>query len=191
MSGISIPPPSDTSSTTLKTAELPVVSPSTSLVPLHSDASTPVNPWLVPSGRSRGPKRAEVAVGKDSKSADKFKDKLSKQQLRREEEREAAAEDAELEIEPDQALILPSAQSTTASSSKSRPRKVKKGKSAAAADDAPVDGHSSDSDSEVELQERQLERKGGRQGPVAFKQRDLVAMAFAGDNVVQVTIIRL
>lgn len=179
--GVSVPAPSDTSSTTLKTAELPVVSPPTSLIPLDSTSTTSVNPWLAAGGRSSGHKRAEVAVGKNSKSADKFKDKLSKQQLRREDEREAAAEDAELEIEPDQALVL--------SASQPKKEKKSKGKAAAAneATDAPKDDES-ESDSEVEVQERQLERKGGKQGAVAFKQRDLVAMAFAGDNVVQVVI---
>lgn len=179
--GISIPAPSDTSSTTLKTAELPTLSPPTSLRALDSASTTSGNPWLVPrdGGRSGGPKRAEVAVGKSSKATDKFKDKLSKKQLRKEEEREAAAEDAELEIEPDQALIL---QPAVASSSKPKKAKASKGKGkASAAADASEE---SDSDSEVEAQERQLERKGGKQS-VAFKQRDLVARAFAGDNVVQ------
>ncbi|VDC05781.1 unnamed protein product [Peniophora sp. CBMAI 1063] len=189
VSGISIPAPSDTSSTTLKTADLPVVSPSTSLVPLHPDSTSSVNPWLVASSRNSGPKRAEVAVGKNSKSADKFKDKLSKQQLRRAEEREAAAEDAELEIEPDQALVLSAAQPAVASSTNAKTRKASKGKDKTPPVEdvaaTPGAGDSSESDSEVEVQELQLERKGTKQNAMAFKQRDLVAMAFAGDNVVQ------
>lgn len=46
----------------------------------------------------------------------------------------------------------------------------------------------SESNSEAEEQEKILDRKGkGRANEVkAFQQRDLVALAFAGDNVVQV-----
>ncbi|KZV71015.1 Utp14-domain-containing protein [Peniophora sp. CONT] len=190
VSGVFVPAPSDTSSTTLKTAELPTLSPPTSLAALDSGFSTTANPWLVASGRGSGPKRAEVAVGKNSNSADKFKDKLSKQQLRREDEREAAAEDAELELEPDQALVLSTTKPASPATATSKTSKTKQSKgkrtapAAANAADANDDDDSS-SDSEVELQERQLERKGGKQGAMAFKQRDLVAMAFAGDNVVE------
>ncbi|KAJ8688838.1 hypothetical protein PTI98_013583 [Pleurotus ostreatus] len=45
----------------------------------------------------------------------------------------------------------------------------------------------SDANSEVEEQEKMISAKqnGGKNGQIAFQQRDLVALAFAGDNVVQ------
>ena len=51
-----------------------------------------------------------------------------------------------------------------------------------------VDEDESDSNSEVEVQERALtlKGKGKENGIKAFEQRDLIALAFAGDNVVQV-----
>lgn len=51
------------------------------------------------------------------------------------------------------------------------------------------DDSDSDSNSEIDAQENALARKGkGKANAVkAFEQRDLVALAFAGDNVVQVS----
>ena len=51
-----------------------------------------------------------------------------------------------------------------------------------------VEDNDSDVDSEVEAQEQALDLKGKGKAKVlkAFEQRDLVALAFAGDNVVHV-----
>lgn len=110
---------------------------------------------------------------KDSKALDKSRNKLKKQ-ARKKEEGRIAKEDGVVEISLDKVLTLPSAPS---SSSPSEP--VQK---------APVDEDDSDRDSEVEAQEiaLTLKGKGKGNGIKAFEQRDLISLAFAGDNVVQV-----
>ena len=113
-----------------------------------------------------------VVVGKDSKAADKSKNKLKKQASKREEQREKEKDDAVVEISMDHVLTL-------ASSTKPSGPKVTATPAADSADD---------SDSEIEAQESALDLKGkvNGSGLKAFEQRDLVALAFAGDNVVQV-----
>lgn len=115
-----------------------------------------------------------VVVGKDSKAADKSKNKLKKQASKREEQREKEKDDAVVEISMDHVL-------TSASSTKPSGPKVTATPAADSADD-------SESDSEIEAQESALDLKGkvNGSGLKAFEQRDLVALAFAGDNVVQV-----
>jgi U3 small nucleolar RNA-associated protein 14 len=68
-----------------------------------------------------------------------------------------------------------------------KPAKAK-GKAKATPNGKQVDAAFADSDvdSEIEAQEQQIKAKGKGQGVKAFEQRDLVALAFAGDNVVQV-----
>lgn len=118
---------------------------------------------------------------KNSNALDKSKNKLRKQPRKRQEEREKAKEDEVVEVSLDNALTLPSGPS---GSSPSEP--VQK-----AGQQAPVvraDEDDSDNNSEVEAQEKAvtLKGKGKASGIKAFEQRDLVALAFAGDNVVQV-----
>ena len=114
-----------------------------------------------------------VVVGKDSKAADKSKNKLKKQASKREEQREKEKDDAVVEISMDHVLTL-------ASSIKPSGPKVTATPAADSADDSD--------DSEIEAQESALDLKGkvNGSGLKAFEQRDLVALAFAGDNVVQV-----
>ena len=146
------------------------------------------NPWLT---RVSDPtvkltkKTNEAVVQKDSKALDKSKNKLKKHARKREEEREIAKEDGVVEISLDQVLTLPSAPS---SSSPSEPVGKTDQKASQPAPVVQVDESESDSNSEVEAQEAALTLKGKRKasGIKAFEQRDLVAVAFAGDNVVQV-----
>ncbi|KAI0323017.1 Utp14 protein-domain-containing protein [Amylostereum chailletii] len=186
-------PPSDTSSTTLKSTDFAIATP-TSISAPDLAISTPgpskdtSNPWLSVGDGSRKPvlKKSEIAVGRQSKAAEKSKGKLNKRQQRLEVEKAAAMEDAMLEISPDNAITLdpqpPSGSDVPHSHSKP---KAASGSSLAADD--------SDGNSEVEEQEKMFDRKGKGKGKgkvpasgiKAFEQRNLVAMAFAGDNVVQ------
>ncbi|KAK0223862.1 Utp14-domain-containing protein [Armillaria fumosa] len=120
------------------------------------------NPWLsVGSSSSKvSRKKNEVVVDKNSNLTEKSKNKLKKKAKKTEKEKAMAQDDAVVEISVENVLTL--------------------GK---VADD---DGDDSDCNSEVEAQEKMLETKTKKKGKnVAFEQRDLVKMAFAGDNVVQ------
>lgn len=189
---------SDTSSVTLKSTDL--ISPPASPRPNKRSPLTEqlaesdeVNPWLVPreSSRVKAPRKAnEIVVGKDSKALDKSKNKLKKKAQKREEEREKAKEDAVLEISMDNVLTLSSIPVSSASSKPTPiPKEKKQKKEVLNNKDVAVDGDDDDSDanSEIEAQEMTLELKGKGKanGVKAFQQRDLVALAFAGDNVVQ------
>ncbi|KAK0498773.1 Utp14-domain-containing protein [Armillaria luteobubalina] len=120
------------------------------------------NPWLsVGSSSSKvSRKKNEVVVDKNSNLTDKFKNKLKKKAKKTEKETAMAQDDAVVEISVENVLTL---------------GKVADG-----------DGDDSDCNSEVDAQEKMLETKTKKKGKnVAFEQRDLVKMAFAGDNVVQ------
>ncbi|KAK0205350.1 Utp14-domain-containing protein [Desarmillaria ectypa] len=120
------------------------------------------NPWLaVGSSSSKvSRKKNEVVVDKNSNFVEKSKNKLKKKTKKTEQEKAMVQDDAVVEISVENVLTL--------------------GK---VADD---DGDDSDGNSEVEAQEKMLETKNKKKGKnVAFEQRNLVKMAFAGDNVVQ------
>jgi len=113
-------------------------------------------------------KRSEVAISKDSDTTTKTKNKLRKRQRETEDEVAKAREDAALEIAPTD-LLLASSQDgrrTRARTSASNP----------------------DEDDEVEEQEKGLMQKAADSKLNAFRQKDLVTMAFAGDNVVEVCV---
>lgn len=126
-------------------------------------------------------KKNEVVVSKESNALEKSKNKLRKQARKREEERELAREDAELEILVDDVLTL----STTGDTISQKSIKVKQKQKAGAR--AQANGDESDAGSEIEEQEKVLAAKNKKGGMKAFQQRDLVARAFAGDNVVRVS----
>jgi U3 small nucleolar RNA-associated protein 14 len=133
-----------------------------------------VNPWLVARNDKQlsGPKRNEIALGKDSTSEVKSKNKLSKKQRQHTDKRELERDDAVVEIANDAAIMLPSNESTKKLSKKRQKAKV-----------TAVTEAESDTNSEVEEQEQLLNRK---KNTNVLRQRELVAMAFAGDNVVRV-----
>ncbi|KAI0082325.1 Utp14-domain-containing protein [Panus rudis PR-1116 ss-1] len=185
---------SDTSSITLRStdgldiaqsvtpsATSPVVERSTLL------SEEPQNPWLAPhadASISTGPRKHEVAVSKTSAAAEKSKNKLRKKTLKKEEAKVQAKEDASVDITMTNVMTL-GEESNAAGAPNSTTKPPESSKDATATiDDADFD---SDVHSEVEEQERLLDRKGkGRaKGPKAFEQRELVARAFAGDNVVR------
>ncbi|KAI0778830.1 Utp14 protein-domain-containing protein [Trametes elegans] len=190
---------SDTSSVTLKSTDLPRDTPADSPpespslqrpVPPPSDEA---NPWLVQaSGGGRGGQtKHEVAISKESAAAEKSKNKLRKRVKKRLEEKEKAQEDAEVDISLSTVMTLGASgeagpsRSAQAAKAPAKSAAAAKGKAKASqADHAESD---SDVNSEVEEQEKALARKGKVKGNgvKAFEQRDLVALAFAGDNVVQ------
>lgn len=122
---------------------------------------------------------------------DKSKNKLKKAALRKGDEQEKAKDDAVVEISLD--TTLASSSTTVLSNSKAPPPTKKAnlmngtvaGMSSTLEED---DSDDSDANLEIEAQEKalNLKGKGKANGVKAFEQRDLVALAFAGDNVVSV-----
>ncbi|KAJ7145917.1 small-subunit processome [Mycena epipterygia] len=137
--------------------------------PLLSSAGPAVdeNPWLAQSASSSGPKaprtKNHVVVSKDSKALDKAAHKLSKNEKKLDKVAVAVARDDEV-VEIEMGKILGAGEQH--------------------------DEDEDDANSEVDAQERvlSLKKQGGKAGKAAvkaFEQRDLVALAFAGDNVVR------
>ncbi|KIJ66588.1 hypothetical protein HYDPIDRAFT_174627 [Hydnomerulius pinastri MD-312] len=180
---------SDTSSVTLQSTDLIQEMHRAELTPTPS-LPTPtiapaVNPWLVPS-TSSGPsrKKNEARVHKDANTSSKSSNKLKKQAAKWEEEKQRARDDAVLEIDTAKVLTIPEP-SAPSIFAKGKGR-AKEGASNTKA--STVRDDESDAHSELEEQERAVERKAqakAGKGVQAFQQRDLVALAFAGDNVVQ------
>jgi len=175
------PAPSDASSTTLKSTDLhslPTATPTMSPIDsqnLSVSQSQPTeqphsddNPWLSRNGQPlhNTLKKDDIAVSKDSTIAVKAKNKLRKRQRSTKDEMTKSHDDDVLEISPTDMLV--------ASSKGGR--------------QAEPGSCSSDGDTEVEEQEERLKGKGKPPGRTkhVFKQRELVARAFAGDNVIQV-----
>lgn len=182
---------SDTSSVTLKSTDLPPfehnVSAVTSPVEETVPARVPSNPWLATNDDTTPvQKKHEVAISKDSATVEKSKNKVRKRTKKREEEKQKAKEDAAVDISLSNVMTLGS----TAGPSKTAKSKQPSRKRGAQATNNDDDDDESDANSEVDAQENVLQSKGkGRaKGVKAFEQRDLVARAFAGDNVVQVSL---
>ncbi|KAJ7289226.1 Utp14-domain-containing protein [Mycena rebaudengoi] len=156
--------------------------------PLLSSASAapaePENPWLVGAESSSGGPKAPraknvVVVSKDSRVLDKARHKLAKNEKKLVSTAVAAARDDDIvEIELDHVL------GGGLQKQKSSPKN-----NGGDDDDADDD----EANSEVDAQEQALRLKGmmkgkgkaGKAAVMAFEQRDLVARAFAGDNVVR------
>jgi U3 small nucleolar RNA-associated protein 14 len=165
--------------------------------PIPSPSSNESNPWLAREAVSKASrKRNELVVGKDSAVIEKSKHKLKKQAKKRDEEKEKAREDATVEISMSDVLTLGRASSppppsgqlneTDQDITNSPPPTIPSPKPNDSTDD-------SDANSEVEEQEKVLTMKGkaNAKGLRAFEQRDLVALAFAGDNVVKVKMLSM
>lgn len=193
---------SDTSSVTLRSTDLlsPPLSPPQNRHSGLSSTNAPVqdsNPWLTQDskGKNKAAKKVnQVVVGKESKPADKSKNRLKKATEKQEELREQVKDDATVEISLD-TVLAPAPASTTAqpSNSKASQKSKSKAKDTGASLTPAADADSDDSDDdniELEAQEQELHLKGKGKGNglKAFEQRDLVALAFAGDNVVQVCV---
>lgn len=168
---------SDSSSVTLQSADIlqessPTPDPQSSSRPVPLPSADDSNPWLVPraNATSKTPrKKNEVVVGKSSDALDKSKNKLGKQAKKRVEELERQKDDAVVEISINDVITMhPPCGSQN-----------------------EKDLDNSDENSEVDEQEKALRQKGKLKTRKAFEQRDLVARAFAGDNVVQVRLFGL
>ena len=174
---------SDSSSVTLQSADLqssPTPDPQSSSRPVPMPSDDDSNPWLVPRAyaTSKAPrKRNEVVVGKGSDALDKSKNKLGKQAKKRAEEQERQKDDAVVEISVNDVITMHHPPHPNESQKKKDLQDRTKVQE-------PLDD--SDENSEVDEQEKALGLKGKRKVRKAFEQRDLVARAFAGDNVVQV-----
>ncbi|KAJ3861098.1 Utp14-domain-containing protein [Lentinula novae-zelandiae] len=199
----------ETSSSTLKSTDFPTPTPPSPLISIsekHSSrpalsqpffsnttlsTSASVNPWLVPSsssgaGKSGPKKKNEIVVDKDSSQTTKSKHKLKKQNKKTEEEKARVKDDAVVEIELENVLAAPNVSKgqeeapTTSAVTASKNKSKRKGKAQISDED------SVSNDSEVEEQEKMLRMKGKKaKATKAFEQRELVARAFAGDNVVK------
>ncbi|KAH7886384.1 Utp14 protein-domain-containing protein [Phlebopus sp. FC_14] len=178
---------SDTSSVTLQSADLRqethlVESTPTPTLSTPTTATAIVNPWLVPAGSSGASrKKNEASVHKGADATSKSTHKLKKQAAKRQEEKARARDDATMEIDVDNVLLI-----TDEPVAKPRGNGQEKAKRK---EERTYTGNDDDSDahSEIEEQESALNAKnqGNGKGVQAFQQRDLVARAFAGDNVVQ------
>ncbi|KAI6030997.1 small-subunit processome [Pisolithus marmoratus] len=189
---------SDTSSVTLQSADLvqdahvtpqgrhsptPTLSTVTPVV-----AASEPNPWLAPVASSRlARKKNETVVHKNADALAKSANKLKKQAAKGKEEKERAQDDAVLEIEIDKALTIPDPPTTSSSAKKKgkAAQKPKQGNQPSPSAELPADDDDSDVHSEIEEQERIASQAVNTKGIKAFQQRELVALAFAGDNVVE------
>jgi U3 small nucleolar RNA-associated protein 14 len=140
------------------------------------------NPWLAgrdPATAHLTKQNNEVVLDKNSSASVKSKAKLRKQQSRLEGEKSKAITDAEVEISMDDVLQLHGSEKKHFTKGKEKATST----SEAAASD---DNDDSDANSEINVQELALEASKSKKKATAFQQRELVAMAFAGDNVVKV-----
>ncbi|ORY84072.1 Utp14 protein-domain-containing protein [Leucosporidium creatinivorum] len=175
----SLPSTSTTNHTTKLNAPLSIStrSPlSTNATPTSTDES---NPWLADaaSASKLSRKSNKATVGKDSRDASRLADKVARHKSRQSDAREAEQDDATVDIDPSNVLASAKAK---AQPQITAPSKEKKKGAAGPTTKATMeeDERSSDEDDE-----EQHEAQRGR-GQLAFKQRELVARAFAGDNVV-------
>ncbi|KAK2462885.1 hypothetical protein APHAL10511_005083 [Amanita phalloides] len=195
------PPPSSANSKT-NHLSLTATGPSLPLVSRSEPTADDPNPWLTrpeaTETTSKVSRKNEVVVSKDSRAAEKSKNKLRKLAKKRGEEKERADDDATLEIESENILTVSESNQVLGTSALSVPVSSRGSKGGnvvptrtektektmnVRGEDIGDNGDDSDANSEIEAQERAL---GARtRGAKAFQQRDLVALAFAGDNVVQ------
>jgi U3 small nucleolar RNA-associated protein 14 len=161
------------------------ITPSTAHVPAETS-----NPWLSTDtttgkvSRKVSKKKNVVVVGKNSDAATLSENALKKRQRKAAEARKEAKEDAVVDIDVGKVLRLENASALPV------PRKQPQsnGPNTAATNGARVAGGFEDEneDEEREEQEAKLLARGQGKGVTMFEQRELVAMAFAGDNVIAV-----
>ena len=156
----------------------------------HAPAEA-LNPWLsagTASGKVSKRKNA-VVVGKNSDAATLSKNALKKRQRKAAEAQEDAKEDAVVNIDVGKVLKLEIAPARPAPTPKSQAQP-----DAPVTNGAKVAGGFEDEDEDEEREEQEAKlvaRRKGKKGVTTFEQRELVAMAFAGDNVIAVRILCL
>ncbi|CAO1634421.1 unnamed protein product [Parajaminaea phylloscopi] len=152
------------------------------------DSDGTANPWLTGSARSQ---RGKPLATTSSSAATKSASKLEKRKNRAQEVVEEAENDARVEIDPSAVLTggsgiaasrsVPSAASSKAQQNSARPATLRQGAHAGAGD--VDDGEDDDEDEEDEDEPTEMYAPGRRANKQAFSQRDLIAEAFAGDDV--------
>lgn len=173
---------SDTSSVTLQSShESLTTSPHLHASAVNSEPgpSVAANPWLQAasgSGMKLSRRKAEALVSKSSSAATKSKAAFKKQLDRSEDAQIRDADDAVVEISLDNVMTMAPPAAPTPSNTKKG--KKGKGKETSKVVVDPAYRHEDDEGDEG------LEDPG--KGVKAFEQRELVALAFAGDNVVEV-----
>lgn len=141
------------------------------------------NPWLAVGEDAAGKvsrKMNKATVGKDSRDSARMATKVDRDRSKLTDAREADADDAHVEIDPTVVLSIAKVKATP---QLSVPKSKKGGGAKATAKSTMVEDGVGSSDEEDD--QTQIDAQNGK-GPAAFKQRDLVARAFAGDNVVAV-----
>lgn len=183
----SVPSTSTTNHTTKLNAPLSISS-TRSPLSANATASTTAesNPWLADAESSSKVSRKsnKATVGKDSRDASRLADKVARHKSRQADAREADEDDAMVEVDPSNVLASVKAKAQPQITAPAPVKEKKKG-GATTKTTMEEDEQSSDEDDE-----EQHEAQRGR-GKLAFKQRELVARAFAGDNVVAVSYISL
>ncbi|KAL8278691.1 hypothetical protein RQP46_008983 [Phenoliferia psychrophenolica] len=139
------------------------------------------NPWLaLDASSSTGKvsrKMNKATTGKDSRDASRSAAKVDRHKSKLGDAREAEKDDAQVEIDPDVVLARAKAPQAPQLTTSAVMTVAKAGKASTVATGGE------DDDSSDEDGEEQHDAQRGR-GPAAFKQRELVAKAFAGDDVV-------
>ncbi|KAF7308247.1 UTP14-domain-containing protein [Mycena chlorophos] len=148
-----------------------------------SSAAAEENPWLVAGSSSSGPKQSKkkntVLVSKDSGAADRAGYKLGKAEEKKKKELGEGGQ-ADEDVEVDLSRVLGDGDEAPGPTKKQKKKEKRKAPLQEPRDD------DEDENSEVEAQEAMLAAKGkGKAKEGAFEQRELVARAFAGDNVVR------
>lgn len=196
------PPPSSISETsTLRSHDTRVLSPVSEMSPplrnglsishsasnaqSFSTSTEELNPWLqLGEGSSSkvSRKKNEVVVGRDVSLARKSEARMKAQLSRTADGRTQATNDATVELDDTAVLTVSHNAANGSLESRKQKKKDKKKKARATKGNFDAGNDESDSDGEKEAQEEAL--LSGSKGRRAFEQKDLVARAFAGDNVV-------
>ncbi|QRV97720.1 U3 small nucleolar RNA-associated protein 14 [Ceratobasidium sp. AG-Ba] len=142
-------------------SQSPSLTPTSTFLPATTSSGPSSNPWL-----SVGSTSITGKIARKSNAVETTK--VQKLQAKSETERSKAREDAVVEIDMTQAMTLSDAQVDQRKTKQKGPKETPSAKVDSAYQDSEDEGSEMD-----------------ECAPTAFKQRELVAMAFAGDNVVE------
>ncbi|KAK4046557.1 hypothetical protein OIV83_006009 [Microbotryomycetes sp. JL201] len=149
-----------------------------------------VNPWLALADEDQVSKLSrkanKAAVTKDARDADKVANKVSRHKSKQDDARIAEKEDAQVDIDPTNVMSLPQKAVDKPQINQKLPQTAGKGRrqpsSHVAGDDSGDDDIEGDHD--IEQDDEEIDAQRGK-GKAAIRQRELVAKAFAGDNVLE------
>ncbi|KAM0791537.1 hypothetical protein ACM66B_005986 [Microbotryomycetes sp. NB124-2] len=145
-----------------------------------------VNPWLALADEDQMSKLSrkanKAAVTKDARDADKVANKVSRHKAKQDDARMAEREDAQVDIDPSVVMSLPQ-KAADKPQINERAASRKHLASAQVVDDDSGDDDV-EGDQDIEQDEDEIDAQRGK-GKAAIQQRELVAKAFAGDNVLE------